>query len=345
MTWAFGKAILLGEHAVVYGHPALAGAIDSMVRCRFRSRPRGPGLPQALPPLRLRVPAWQLEVVLDGDGSGADDGDTTDRDYAMDDPERALRALIDTVGAHLNLDVRRELGPGELIVDTTLPAAAGLGSSAALSVALVRTLGQCLGHPLADSEVCLLADSAERCFHENPSGVDVALATRGGLGLYYRGHGLEPIAAAPLPLAVGLTGTPRSTAAMVARVAAAWEGDRSRVDAELATLGQAARAGAEAMRHGDSAGLGALMDQAHEVLRGLGVSSPTLDELCGIARRSGAMGAKLTGAGGGGAVIALGPGGTEAGAEAVVAAWREAGYEGMVCRVGVLPAARNRGRV
>lgn len=331
MTWAYGKAILLGEHAVVHGHPALAGAVDCPLRCRLQ-RP-GDGVPAEAAAaaaessggagIRLLVPAWGVDVTVAVDappGRPAEPG-----------PAAALEALLRCLGAHLGVDVAPTLGPCTLIVDTRLPAAAGLGSSAALSVALVRTLAGGLQRDLQPDEIESVADSAERCFHENPSGVDVALATRGGLGLFRRGQGLTPVDAPPLTLAVGLSGQPRSTAAMVARVAAARQADTAAVDARLAALGAAAVDGAAAMVAGDVARLGALMDAAHAHLAAVGVSSPALDTLVAVARGAGALGAKLTGAGGGGAVIALG-GGRE---HDIVAAWQRAGYEGFVCRVGV----------
>jgi mevalonate kinase len=325
MTSAFGKAILLGEHAVVYGHPALAGAIDATVRCAWRALEE-PHVHGTL--LRVRAPAWNLALAVE---SGA-----AFTDASLGDPERAVAALVHGLDAHLGVDVLAALGPGEIVLDTHLPAAAGLGSSASMAVAVTRALAEAVGRQLTAEEVAHLAQGAERCFHANPSGVDVALAAQGGLGLYYRGRGLEPVDAPPLRLAVGLTGVPRSTAVMVSRVAAAWEADRARVDDELATLGAAALAGAEAMRQGDIARLGTLMDGAHQILAGLGVSSVALDRLCDTARAAGALGAKLTGAGGGGAVIALGDG-TDGAEEAIVAAWRAAGHDGFVCRVGARP--------
>lgn len=336
MTWAFGKAILLGEHAVVYGHPALAGAVDATVRCAWRSAEAAPG---RAPMLRVHAPAWRLAVEI---ARGA----TLDH-APPGDPARAMAALVHALDAHLGTDVLGTLGPGTITVDTRLPAAAGLGSSAALAVAVTRTLAQALGRRLDDDEVTTLAHSAERCFHANPSGVDVALATYGGLKLFRRGpdgrRALEPVHAPPMRLAVGLTGVPRSTATMVGRVAAARDAARAagstRVDDALAELGRASASGAEAMRAGDAARLGRLMNGAQELLAELGVSSPEIDRLCEIARAAGALGAKLTGAGGGGAVIAIAGamGGAGAGEDAIVAAWRAAGHDGFVCRVGVTP--------
>ncbi|ACY15911.1 mevalonate kinase [Haliangium ochraceum] len=347
MTWAFGKAILLGEHAVVYGQPALAGAIDATVRCQWQpgavaraGQYTAEGRGRAL---RVLAPAWQVELVLGP--QDVSDAAVVAGNPPHGDLTHAVAVLVHALGIHRNVDVLSEIGPGTMFVDAALPAAAGLGSSAALAVALTRALAEAIGHPLGDSEVEALAGHAERCFHDNPSGVDVALACRGGLGLYRRGHGLDPVDAAPLRLAVGLSGVPRSTSAMVARVATAWEAMRERVDSQLAALGRAALRGTEAVLRGDLPTLGALMDEAQTILADIGVSTPELERLCSLARDAGALGAKLTGAGGGGAVIALlgtGPGASadasaDADADAVVAAWRAAGFPGFTCNLGQRP--------
>jgi mevalonate kinase len=279
-----GKVILLGEHAVVYGHPALAGALGAGVVCHVE-----PADDDA-----LEIEPWGVAEPI----------------------ERAAQALRDA------LSVRT---PARIRCVATVPPRAGLGSSAALAVALARALAGAFGCARAPEDIERAAAAVERLFHENPSGVDVALATRGGFGVFRRGVGLEPIAAPPLHLAVGLSGEPRSTAAMVAGV-------RARVEADVAARAALDRLGALAAhgRHvlGDAAALGALFDEAQRDLASLGLSTPRLDELCARARAAGAAGAKLTGAGGGGAVIAVGA------ERAVVAAWRAAGFDAFLAEVG-----------
>lgn len=298
MISAFGKAIVLGEHAVVYGHPAVAGALARGVRCRIAAT-------RAAGPIRVRISPWDVEV-------------TTDDDHAI---AVALRALVDAVGCH---DVHIDID-----VEAELPPAAGLGSSAALSVALVRALARAANLSFSHDDVERCADAAERCFHSRPSGIDVALATRGGFGVFRRGSGLEPIDAPPLPVAVGLSGEPRKTAEIVERVARARQTATTATDAMLGRLGEAAMNGVTALGTGDLGTLGELMNEAHHILGELGVSSAGLDALASSARQSGALGAKLTGAGGGGAVIAIGD------VDAIAAAWRAAGFDAFTCDVGV----------
>lgn len=291
-----GKIILVGEHAAVYGHPALAGALACGVTLRARTSDV----------LSLDVAGWDVHVKAGDDHPVA----------------RALEAVAAAVG------VTRGAVEGEADV----PPAAGLGSSAALAVALARSLATHAGTSLGDAAVEEVAASAERCFHGNPSGIDVAVAARGGLGLYRRGHGLAPIAATPITLVIGLSGEPRSTAAMVERVAHARAARTAAVDAELAALGAAAERAAAILCAPivDTAELGEIFVDAHARLSSLGVSAPVLDAMVAAACGAGATGAKLTGGGGGGAVIALAPGREDA----VLAAWRAIGKNGFVTEVG-----------
>jgi len=296
----YGKIILLGEHAVVYGYPALAAALDRGVIIAPVATPAGG-------PLRLELRAWGVAITADDDHPVA----------------RSLAAIADALGAGRP--------PLSLIGDAQIPPAAGLGSSAAIAVAIARALlayrqpegavdPAVLGHAAGASEILV---------HGRPSGVDVALAIAGGVGVFRRASGLLPLAGVPaLRVLVGPSGAPRSTAAMIDRVAAATGGRPD--DPRLRELGALTDAATAALVGGDGPALGAAMNRAHALLAELGVSTPQLDALCQVARTSGASGAKLTGAGGGGAVIAVAPREREA---AVLAAWRQAGVDGFVATV------------
>ena len=308
MTSAFGKVILLGEHAVVHGHPALAAAIDRRVSVRAERRPSGP--------ISLAIPRWNVSVAV-GDAHPL---------------AEVLAELARQSGAeHLSLALHAR---------ADLPPAAGLGSSAATMVAVTRALAEAAGRPLASEEVEVIANAGERFFHANPSGIDVALAARGGIGLYRRGAGLEPVAAAPpLTLAIGLSGEPRRTADMVGRVAAELAREPARTAADLAQMGRAAESAAAAWVDGRTADIAERMARAQEILAGLGLSTPAIDAMVDAALRAGASGAKLTGAGGGGAVIAVAPGREDD----VLSAWRALGREAFTVTAGV-PADDAAGR-
>lgn len=297
-----GKIILLGEHAVVYGFPALAAALDRGVTVAAVPTPAGGSL-------RIDIPAWSLRVQA-----------TDDHPVA-----RSLVAIADALG------VGRP--PVTLVGDAQIPPGAGLGSSAALAVACARAL---LVHDKRKVDAAIVAEAAaasEALMHGRASGIDVAFAASGGIGVYRRASGVRPLRGTSVRVIVGPSGAPRSTAEMVQRVADATSGPHSTStdDARLKELGALTDEGTVALVAGEHARLGAAMNRAQEILAGLGVSTEQLDHLCAGARLAGAYGAKLTGAGGGGAVIAIAPREKE---KAVLESWKSDGVDGFVATVG-----------
>ena len=302
-----GKIILLGEHAVVYGYPALAAALDRGVRVDAVPTPAGGAL-------RVDIPSWNLRITADDDHPLA----------------VALCAIAD------KLDIGRPTLT--LVGEAQIPAGAGLGASAAFAVAISRALidfrdraitaagGATM--PATLGEVIAAANASEALIHGKASGVDVALASSGGIGVFRKTSGLRPIKA-ELRVLIGPSGANRATAAMVDRVTQACANNAD--DPRLAELGSLTDHGTNALLGGDQAALGKAMDRAQALLGELGVSTPLLDGLCEAARRAGAYGAKLTGAGGGGAVIAIAPREKESG---ILAAWRAARVDGFVAKVG-----------
>ena len=294
----YGKIILLGEHAVVYGYPALAAALDRGVTMAPVPTPAGG-------PLRLDIRAWDLAV-------------TAGDDHPVG---RSLAAIADA------LDAGRP--PLSLIGDAQVPPGAGLGSSAALAVAVARALLTHARRPIDVATLTHAAGASETLVHGRPSGVDVALAIAGGIGVFRKSTGLAPLGGVPpLRVLVGPSGAPRSTAAMIERVAQATS---SLVDdPRLRELGALTDAGTAALLAAELPTLGGAMNRAHTLLADLSVSTSQLDALCDTAREAGAHGAKLTGAGGGGAVIAIAPRDRE---PAVLAAWKLASVDGFVTTI------------
>jgi mevalonate kinase len=190
-------------------------------------------------------------------------------------------------------------------IESDLPVGRGLGSSAALAVALVRASAAWKGETLSFEETHQRGFVIERVFHGNPSGVDHAVAALGG-AVQYRmletGPQISPLSIPRLSLVVLDSGATGNTKDLVASVAA----KRPRVDGILDRMGDLTASVAAHLEAGaDAATVGPLLTENHSLLRSLGVSTPALDQLVSLALQSGAHGAKLAGAGGGGVVIAL----------------------------------------
>lgn len=268
-----GKVILLGEHAVVYGHPALAVPLTLGVTARATAAGRCElaGLPELSPAQR-----------------------------------RMLDTAFDTVAEATGRPSVR------INVDSTLPVSMGLGSSAALAVAVSRCLLAATGATPSPSRVLALALRMEETFHGTPSGVDHTVSAHGAPLLYRRpvpgrpGRVRRIRIGAPATLVLALVGPRRGTQETVAalrRRAARWPGRYGRLFTEM---GRLAVEGTRALERGDLEELGDAMNVNHGLLAAAGVSSPALDTAVDALRRAGALGAKLTGAGGdGGAVVAL----------------------------------------
>ncbi|HEY1695508.1 MAG TPA: mevalonate kinase [Polyangiaceae bacterium] len=302
---ACGKVILLGEHAVVYGEPAVAVGIDRGARATAKPREKGPST--------LLVRGWNVTV----------------RDNEEEhDLARAFRAILDAAR-----DDDPTLPPFAVEVEADLPPGGGLGCSAAMGVAIARAVEPGLG----DDRLQERAMAWERVFHGNPSGVDAAVAARGGCVYFRKGEALERVRVrGGLHLCVGNTGIASSTKSMVDAVARL----RARRPEIVAKSFQGVRALVNnarlAIEAGDRFALGRLMDLNQMLLGGLFVSSPEIERMCGLARDVGALGAKLTGAGGGGSVVALVP--SSSVSDAVLAAWLADGFTGFAASVA--PEAR-----
>jgi mevalonate kinase len=281
---AFGKVILVGEHAVVYGTPAIALGVGTAARASV--------LPAARASLRLGA----RDVVL-ARRTGAQ-GDGTPE-------ERAFAALLDALQAP---NVAAE-------VQLCLPAGVGLGASAALAVALARAVARVsdAAAPEDAARILRAAQAWENVFHGNASGIDAAAAYHGGCLRFTRAQGSELLSPAqPLHVAVAVAGPAASTRRMVEGVAERKRREPARVEALIADIAAIVAHAERALAAGEHGELGRLLDENHAKLGELGVSTPELDRACAAARRAGAHGPKLTGGGGGGGVRALcEPGGVE----------------------------------
>ncbi len=277
-----GKVILFGEHAVVYGQPAIAVPLDQV-------RARAVIVPDVHLPsgeVRIYAPDIGLEASLS--------------ELPVEHPlAAAVRGVLAELGFERPPTCRVHL-------TSTIAAASGLGSGAAVSVALIRALSAYLGRPLPVDRVSALAFEVEKLHHGTPSGIDNTVIAYNRPIYFVRQRPIETLAPAePLHLVVADSGIPSHTAQVVSAVRQAWQADTARYEALFQAIGAITQEGRYALEAGQVARLGALMDENHRLLVELGVSSPELDRLVTIARRWGALGAKLCGAGRGGNIVAL----------------------------------------
>lgn len=250
-----GKLILMGEHAVVYGRPALVAAIDLRLTARFSSQPEGVSLELADLGLEEAV-SWQDLRAY------ARHARETWQDYARHpdpegfrrmrggDPAHVVKIALGETAAHLESRGLRAEIPLRLRVESGLPIGSGFGSSAAASVAVVTGYLHFAGAGLSLDQAEALALEVERRQHGTPSGVDTAAVLRGGV-LWARklaAGGLETESAAvrsPLlsRLRVYDTGMPpEPTGAVVAAVRARRERDPDRHERLLDRMEAATRA-------------------------------------------------------------------------------------------------------
>ncbi len=273
MGFGRGKVILLGEHAVVHGCPAIAVGIERGVTAEASAAERN----------LLSLSPWGLALEPNALGS--------------EPLERAFAAALALYPERPALEVSAEV---------ELPAGAGLGCSAAIGVAVLDAIDEALGIQRSRTELAEAALVWERIFHGNPSGIDNAMSAVGGVALYRKGEPLQPLHSnKPLHLVIGYSGESSSTKEMVASVARQLEDDPKRVNKAFEAIEVLVRNARLAIEAGDHIALGQLLDLNHSILSSLMLCTGKLDEMCQTARAAGALGAKMTGAGGGGCMFAL----------------------------------------
>ena len=301
---ACGKVILCGEHAVVYGRSALAAPVPLAVEARVLDAREG---------VHLLIPSWGLE----------------ERVRQLEDHPRGFAAVLAMLLKQLGLADRSM----NIQVFPHVPLAKGLGGSSAMAVAVIRALDAHYALELSDSEVNAFAFECERAAHGTPSGVDNTVATYGEPVLY-RNPGtpeFHPVVPArPIPMVVGICGKDSLTSHTVAQVRAARDRQPALYEAIFDQIESLTQAAVEAVREGAFDRLGELMNLCHGSLNALQLSTPELEEMVHIARDHGALGAKLTGGGGGGSIIALCPDV----ADNVVAALETGGFKALKFEIG-----------
>lgn len=277
-----GKIILFGEHAVVYGQPAIAMPV-SRVNATARVTPNisaSPGL------VRMIAPDIDLDAPLDH--------------LAEDHPlASAVRATLAEVSPHHT--------PAFTIqINSTIPISAGMGSGAAVTVAIIRALSAFLGRPLSEPRISELAFEVEKIHHGTPSGIDNTVIAYRKPVYFQKGMPLEILQVEKSThWVIADSGEKTPTKTTVSAVRDLYENNPQvygEIFDQMGTLSNDAR---PALISGDLPTLGQLMNKNQALLQSLQVSSAKLDDLCQAALAAGALGAKLSGGGRGGNMIAL----------------------------------------
>ncbi|MBG0788423.1 MAG: mevalonate kinase [Anaerolineaceae bacterium] len=277
-----GKIILFGEHAVVYGQPAIAIPVQDVTATARVTPILGAGSG------KVHVQAHDIHL------------DTMLNDLPEDQPlAAAIRATLEEITPYHTPSFTIQL-------DSTIPIAAGMGSGAAVTVAIIRALSAFLGEPLPDERISEMAYEIEKIHHGTPSGIDNTVVTFQKPVYFQRGEPLQTLTPTqPTYWVIADTGEKTPTIETVSDVRELYESAPDTYEAIFAEIGQITRDARLALCQGDLDQLGPLMNRNQELLQKLEVSSPRLEKLINAARESGAVGAKLSGGGRGGNMIAL----------------------------------------
>jgi mevalonate kinase len=283
------KIILFGEHFVVYGEPAIVLAIDRRAFAKVEYRDDGI--------LHFRSKNLDLAGYFEGNFFRIEQGDPKEGRIKFEPVKQAIESVMEKHGKKVGLNVE---------INSTVPVGAGLGSSAAVVTAATAATNELLGPKLSKEDIFRIAFEAEKFVHGTPSGIDPAISTFGGTLLFQMDTGFKPLEAdVDIPLVIGDTGVERSTRAQVEKVRNVVDKFPRVAEPIMKAAREIVLRAIDAFKENDLEALGALMNMNHALLYGVGVSDESLEWLTNAARKAGALGAKLTGAGGGGCMIAL----------------------------------------
>jgi mevalonate kinase len=290
MVHGHGKIILFGEHAVVFGYPALAVAVERGIELSWE-RASGPTTELSISPGDTRV----------------DTGSQPCAEHPL--LQQALKIARAMYDDSLELRLRAQ---------ARIPKGAGVGSSAALGVAVLRAMDEARGIQRSNDEIFERSFAWERVFHGTPGGVDNAMATHGGVALFRRDYPLRsdvPIYTQikleqlnlrhTVRLVVADSGSRPPAITMISDVRRQYESDKPRVQKTFEAIDAILRNGKLALEQGNLSWLGPLLDMNHWALAGLMLVNDRVQQMVNAAKAAGALGAKMTGAGGGGCMIAL----------------------------------------
>ena len=274
-----GKIILFGEHAVVYGQPALAVPVTQVQAEARIDRIFSSGI-------RVNAPNIRLNDKLDS--------------------LTATHPLAATIRNTLLALGETSLSGVSVLIRSEIPVASGLGSGAAVSVAIIRALAEHVKKELTNEQVSRLAFETEKLYHGTPSGIDNTVVTYAKPVYFVKDQPIELLQVKyPFVIVIGDTGVRASTKDAVRDVRIQQHKQPERYETIFAMIGGLVNTARRLIESGSPESIGPLMDENHALLRSMKVSSPELDHLVTAAREAGALGAKMSGGGRGGNMIAL----------------------------------------
>ncbi|MGB9914628.1 MAG: mevalonate kinase [Candidatus Bathyarchaeales archaeon] len=307
--YGFGKVILFGEHFVVHGVPGIVSAIDSATEAEVKKAPGG--------------------ITIKDERRGSKGYTEEKKAQQIESIERMLKTM----------GIESKIASFSIWLGGSLPSFSGLGASAASSVAIARAISEEFGLGLSDERINEIAYEAEKAYAGNPSGIDNTAATYGGLLWFKRNMAGGPniierlSIQKPVEIVIGSTGIVANTKAMVEGVAERKKKNPQKYDALFRQAEVLAFEAKKALQDFDLKKVGELMNENHRLLQEIEVSCKELDFLVDLARARGALGAKLTGGGGGGCMVALTPG--QELQEKVARAIEKEGFEVLRTKIGV----------
>jgi mevalonate kinase len=320
----YGKVILFNEHFVVYGIPSIASAIDSTTMATVE-RVKG----------QLPAPSGR-EGSMAGDGWVMEDERPANPGYKEEkfpQQKKSMELVFQAAG----FDPRKN--PVKILLGGDLIAVGGVGASAAVCVSVARALNEEFRLDFDDGKINEIAFIGDSAYAGTPSGIDNTASTYGGLLWFVKNlqggpNTMEQLKIRePLRIVMGNTLLTANTEAAVAGVRKRKAGQPEKYEAIFAKARELAGRARAALEGYDVAEVGRLMDENHSLLQQIEVSHPMLDELVRIARRNGAAGAKMTGGGLGGYMVALTP--EKATQEKVATAMEKAGFKALKTSIGV----------
>ncbi|MEM7129151.1 MAG: mevalonate kinase [Chloroflexota bacterium] len=283
-----GKIILAGEHAVVYGRPAVAVPVWDAVATAVISVQSSAS---------FTMHAHDIQQVIN-----ISDGGKADKSGNSEDNPLALAARL----ALTELDLAYALPSWRIDIHSTIPIASGLGSGAAVSAALIRAIFLQAGQTIDDATLSALIYESEKLHHGTPSGIDNTVVAYGKPVWYIKGNQPIPFQSkASLSILIGDSGVAAPTKESVGDVRLAWQRDPAHYEHLFDQIGEIVAKVRQAIQVGNVEQLGGLFNQNQLLLEELQVSHPKLEQLIRTAREAGALGAKLSGGGRGGNMIAL----------------------------------------